>query len=77
MAVFWVQQWWALPVIVEEPQMGDSHPQGGRPPLGNIPSTSSTHPRRADEDEFPASGEAIPLLYAVEPVRTTSAHVQR
>lgn len=76
MAVVWVQQWWALPVIVEEPQMGDSHPQGGRPPLRNIPSNTSSHARRPEEDDFPTPGKAEALRCAVEPLRTTTARVQ-
>ena len=36
MAYFWVQQWWALPIIIEEPRMGDPQRDGGRAPLGRM-----------------------------------------
>ncbi|MCJ1471874.1 hypothetical protein MMC13_000515 [Lambiella insularis] len=48
MAFFWVQQWWALPVIIEEPRMVDARTQVGRLPLGRI--TSSSGPPGAMDD---------------------------
>ena len=42
MAFFWVQQWWALPVIVEEPGMGDTQRGGGRVPVGRMVDNAGT-----------------------------------
>ncbi|MCJ1431763.1 hypothetical protein MMC27_001118 [Xylographa pallens] len=36
MAFFWVQQWWAVPVILEEPRMGDAQRDGRRLPSGRM-----------------------------------------
>lgn len=49
MAIVWVQQWWALPVILEEPPMGDRFGQEGRQPSRDLPSTSP-HPARDVDD---------------------------
>ncbi|KAI9880647.1 MAG: hypothetical protein M1830_001651 [Pleopsidium flavum] len=57
MAVIWVQQWFALPVIAEEPQMGDRLGQEGRQPKD--PSNVSLHQARDVDDggDYLASGQ--------------------
>jgi len=49
MAVIWVQQWFALPVIIEEPQMGDRPGHEGRQPSRD-PSNVSPHRARDVDD---------------------------
>lgn len=52
MAFFWVQQWWALPVIFEEPGMADSQREGGRAPLGRV--IGVTGPQGLPDDNEPS-----------------------
>lgn len=68
MAIFWVQQWWALPVILEEPRIGDAQREGGRLPFGRIISSTAGTQGVMDDNEQPgASGSgafhALGFLY--------------
>ena len=58
MQVVWIQQWTALPVIMEG-QETDGVALGGRmPPGGQIPVDPSTLQKISEKDGYPVSGKS-------------------
>lgn len=57
MQVVWIQQWTALPVIMEG-QESDGGASGGRMPPGQIPVDPSTLRKISEKDGYPLSGKS-------------------
>ncbi|MCJ1288925.1 hypothetical protein MMC34_000456 [Xylographa carneopallida] len=63
MAFFWVQQWWAVPVVLQEPQMGDAQRDGRRLPSGRMISNPG-QPGPSDDTEHPSATERVSNINA-------------
>lgn len=69
MQFIWIQQWTALPVIVEDSEMNEGNVSGGRLLLGQQGVDPSTQPKLSEKETYPVSGktELDPPLFRATP----------
>lgn len=58
MQVIWIQQWTALPVIMEGQEMNEGSVSGGRLSLGQVPVDPSTLQEISENEGYPASSKS-------------------
>lgn len=58
MQIIWIQQWTALPVIVEDAEMNEGNvPGGGRLLLGQQGGDPSAPPKLSEKEGYPPSSK--------------------